>query len=235
MQNIYPTARSARPGVPKTPSGAYHTDYWERIPHTELRQGAFPLVKGRKRMEISGREFCNKPNPLFLFGSMAGGGIVLKISMRQPEKIALCRESRLPRQLPFPQAARLGQALRGGDFRNQIRGRGYRKDAVPAGIGERHRFLPAGMAEVAGGCFFVRLMAEEEKVVFWGRGRGGATRSPVKSERKNALVRQLFVLSHNLTAGWDIVAGSINGKRGNPLRSSPSIKPSSGPQLRSCR
>ena len=171
MQNIYPTARSARPGVPKTPSGAYHTDYWERIPHTELRQGAFPLVKGRKRMEISGREFCNKPNPLFFFGRMAGGGIVLKISMRQPEKIALYRESRLPRQLPFSQAACLGQALRGGDFRNQIRGRGYRKDVVPAG--RRAAQVPARRdgRPLSGYCCPVTLLPENQESGF-PAGRG---------------------------------------------------------------
>ena len=94
MQNIYPTARSARPGVPKAPGGAYHTDYWERIPHTELRQGASPLAKGRKRTKNSGREFCNKPNPLFLLGCVTGGGIVLKISMRQPEKNCLAPGAR---------------------------------------------------------------------------------------------------------------------------------------------
>ena len=149
MQNIYPTARSARPGVPKTPSGAYHTDYWERIPHTELRQGAFPLVKGRKRMEISGREFCNKPNPLFFFGRMAGGGIVLKISMRQPEKIALCRESRLPRLLRSAQTARQGRRMRRGNFVIRSGGREYRKDVVPTGTGARGA-CPQGWQAVVG-------------------------------------------------------------------------------------
>ena len=192
MQNIYPTARSARPGVPKTPSGAYHTDYWERIPHTELRQGAFPLVKGRKCMEISGREFCNKPNPLFFFGRRAGGGIVLKISMRRPEKFTLYRESRLPRQLPFPQAARLGQALRGGDFRNQIRGGGCGKMLFPQ-VGERRRFLFAGMADRCRITIFpVTLLPEDQECGFrrtwcvWGAVRGRWSVLPLKKVKREA-------------------------------------------------